>query len=361
MKKILRDVPTSLLLLMGIFVLMFFSCYGVSIISDVRRLEAQRTKELCKNQKYYYLYDGKVTISDNQVTVEGDGVDISEAVKICKSDNLNIAFRLFFPFENVMYSNRLNEYGSDILDVYVSYNGDSLEKSDKANAIYLNETHKSLATGDKIELLATKYNVIGTINGRMSGIVMYDNLDEEARFSLLKHTKKYGRIQVVIGSDSDIDMQEVERIQKELSDNGFTLMETKDKVFLDKEESLSTNSGPIICVVGMIFTLITLYILVKLWFVKRVENVAIIWCHGESKNGIFVFLAKEISIIYGLAVVIFTFVSCIYILCVRSMPIIYIPIAIVAAYMLLIAVAYVMYDSCYRKLSMLSVISGGVE
>lgn len=234
-KKLLRDVPTSLLVIVGIMLLLFSVSNIVSLVTAIKR-EANLLKESDYNVSYsMYVYEGKIEESEDGVACSSieNPEKLVDSLKVSKG---NVTMQLRLSIDGAYYGND----GGNKIDLVLYQNeelhtqGEVFKPSKKENAVLISEDLSYLVNGSgTIEFVGARLNVLSKLESvNVSGndsrcLLLYYTFNDSMKERTLTQIRQNGRVLVTISSNKSRLTDEIKQVKKALTDNGFTVRTTE--------------------------------------------------------------------------------------------------------------------------------------
>lgn len=374
LKKLLRDVPTSLLVIVGIMLLLFSVSNIVSLVTAIKR-EANLLKESDYNVSYsMYVYEGKIEESEDVVACSPieNPEKLVDSLKVSKG---NVTMQLRLPIDGAYYG----DDGGNKIDLVLYQNeelhtqGEVFKPSKKENAVLISEDLSYLVNGSgTIEFVGARLNVLSKLKSvNVSGndsrcFLLYYTFNDSMKERTLTQIRQSGRVLVTISSNKSRLTDEIKQVKKALTDNGFTVR-TTEIINMDIVNDAYKTMSMMIAVLVIFFAFITIMIMMNLWIYARQKNYAILWSLGRKRMSTLKSILKEAGILYLIAVILYCITETVVKLTVSTKTIDIKDIVIndilyvVITYVVLNAVILAQYLKIVKKADMCRLLTGGVQ
>ena len=316
-KKILRDIPSSLFLILGMALTFFLMLNGINIISSINY-----EKEIKEKESYVYDKSYEI-IKPNEKAVEEDGLlsyssgdfdgkaFLEDVMSICSEYKGNAY--LYIPVATIDNSLHglmaylcINEEHVVSLD-----NGDReviTSKAQMSGKVLVPEGMKSYIEDGKVLLNGDEFEAMGLIKDNsidMSNddwIIMYEDTSENFRETILYEEGDYiysgkNGFKIHFQSNTSSGEEYFNEIEEKLIDSGY--------IVRDMEEFYKKSSGDvyvsdyviimqILNIVLIIFSIISCMYVMLLWIDRRSGELMIRKSFGASTGNILGVVIKDL-------------------------------------------------------------------
>lgn len=329
MKKLLRDIPLGLFLILGMSLIFFLLFNGISIaqvIKDERDVDKKNSykfsKEVGISLDYELFVNKEKNFDGNAIAINSDfksDKHIKEMFEICKQYDGNVFYCASFwcDFDSTVQMNLYLHVGQKFDIVTTDSKTHYIESlEDLEDGVYVAQANEFMCdenNGKKTVFVEnTMMNVLGIRKDYtfdMSDnpfIGSYSVLSKEQIASMYDlatiNLTDYGEEYFVFQSDNECDFESYENVISKLKKKGYIVSE---KVFNEKssyeENNIKEYSGFIYkdiigqIIIGLsLFGLINCIFISRLWMKRRKTELTIRKAFGQSSVRILCLIVKEL-------------------------------------------------------------------
>lgn len=299
MKKILRNIPTSIMLIIGMSMLFFLCFNGLSIINEIKN-----TIYKIPNSKYEYRKNIFIGLKDVEYFTRKYTENLYiDTFRTIKNENIDCLLKTTMyvgeavsqETVNIIISNNVQDVANEICGIRIDNN--FVQKKE----VIIGEGMKSNCIRMKDELFLKMYNEYYKVRKIINGsnnfdiYISFNSLSEDILTNIYYFNEMGCSFEIM--SKTDNIMKKYNRFREKLliQNNNYDVELQKTSKNLTSFEEICISLNKLVIIVMLVFASVNCIVISRLWIEKRKKEYTICKIFGATNKDIMIRLLKSIS------------------------------------------------------------------